>query len=345
MSSQKHLLVIRLSAMGDVAMTVPVISALIKQNPHVRVTILTREFFKPLFSELPNVEVFAADVKGKHKGVFGLFKLYKELKALQIDAVADLHNVLRSNILKVYFKLGGYSFSQINKGRSEKKKLTSGQNEFFKPLKTTHQRYADVFTDLNYSLNLKEAHYLAKLTLSENSIKLFDSKEKLTVGIAPYAAFEGKMYPLDLMEQVVSELSSNHTILLFGGGDKEKQQLEIWEKKFSNTICVVGKLTFSEELEVISNLNLMLAMDSGNAHLASLFALPTVTLWGVTHPYAGFYPFGQDIDNALLADKAKFPLIPTSIYGNKMPDGYSEAMRTILPESIIEKIISILKIA
>ena len=96
-------------------------------------------------------------------------------------------------------------------------------------------------------------------------------------------------------------------------------------------------------MPIIVNLDVMLAMDSGNAHLASFFGIPTVTLWGVTHPYAGFYPFGQDIENALLADRAKFPLIPTSVYGNKMPIGYSDAMRTILPEDIIGKILSLLR--
>ena len=343
MKSHKHLLVIRLSAMGDVAMTVPVISALIKEYPELKVTVLTRDFFKPIFSQIPNLTVYTADVKGKHKGVFGLWKLFKELKELKIDAVADLHNVLRSNILKAYFKLGGYSFSQIDKGRAEKKSLTSGNATSFKPLKSTHQRYADVFSALNFPLDLKETSCLAKRVLSEKSKQLFDSKEKIRIGIAPYAAFEGKMYPLDLMEQIVSQLSKNYKILLFGGGEKEQNQLEAWEKQFANTTSVVGKYTFSEELDIISNLDIMLAMDSGNAHLASLFKVPTVTLWGVTHPYAGFYPFGQDIGNALLADRDKFPLIPTSVYGNKMPEGYSEVMRTILPEDVIKKIESILK--
>lgn len=343
MSSKKHLLVIRLSAMGDVAMTVPVIFSLVNQYPNIKVTVLTRDFLKPIFSHLPNVNVFVIDVKGKHKGLFGLWKLYKELKALQIDAVGDLHNVLRSNILKIYFKLGRYHFVQIDKGRAEKKALTSAKKRFFKPLKTTHQRYADVFSALGFSLNLQKAPLLAKRPLTEKSKQLLEFGEAKRIGIAPFAAFEGKMYPLDLMEQVISQLSNTHKILLFGGGKKEQNQLEAWEKQFSNTVNIVGKHTFSEELDLISNLDMMLAMDSGNAHLASLFGVPTVTLWGVTHPYAGFYPFGQDIENALLADREKFPLVPTSVYGNKMPAGYSEAMRTIHPEDILKKIQTILK--
>lgn len=345
MRSKKHLLVIRLSAMGDVAMTVPVISALVYQNPDIKVTVLTRAFFKPLFSQLPNVSVYEADVNGKHKGVLGLWKLYKSLKALEINAVADLHNVLRSNILKIYFKLGGFQFAQIDKGRTEKKALTRPNNKVFKDLKTTHQRYIDVFKALEYTIDLSSNVILQKRKLSAKLQQEFDSEGIKKIGIAPFAAFQGKMYPLDLMEQVISELSKIDTyqILLFGGGKKEQEVLENWENDYENISSILGKATFSEELALISNLDTMLAMDSGNAHLAALFGVPTVTLWGVTHPYAGFYPFGQNIENALLSDRKEFPLIPTSVYGNKMPKGYTEAMRSIHPQDIVKKLKTILE--
>lgn len=340
MRSIKHLLVIRLSAMGDVAMTIPVLLALQKQYPEVKITVLTRSFFKPIFDDLPNVVVYAAEVKSKHKGVIGLWRLYKELKVLKIDAVVDLHNVLRSNILKQFFRLGGYKFKQINKGRSEKKALIINKGGLIKPLKSTHQRYKDVFSKCGFLIDLPTDVSLEKRELSEHINELIFISNKKLIGIAPFAAFKGKMYPIDLMEQVISVLctSNKYRVLLFGGGKKEQEQLEILENKYVNAISMIGKIQFSEELDIISNLDLMLAMDSGNAHLAAMFGIPTVTLWGVTHPYAGFYPFGQDANNALLADRTKFPLIPTSVYGNKLPEGYEDAMRTILPEDVILKI-------
>ncbi|SMG43547.1 glycosyltransferase family 9 protein [Arenibacter troitsensis] len=335
-----HILVIRLSAMGDVAMTVPIIAALLEQYPKVKITVLTRAFFSPLFSELNNVTVYEADVKGKHKGVFGLWKLYKELKSLHIDMVADMHNVLRSNILRLYFKLGSIPFVQVDKGRAGKKALTSLTHKVFEPLKTTHQRYADIFGKLAMPIDMEKANPLPKRAIAPSTKKLLKGKEQKWIGIAPFAAFNGKMYPLDLMEKVVHSLNktSGFKILLFGGGEREKTILDKWERNFENSINLVGKLTFKEELALISQLNLMLAMDSGNAHLAALFGIPTLTLWGVTHPYAGFYPFKQDPQNALLADREQFPLIPTSVYGNKYPPGYENVMRTIAPEDVLSKI-------
>ncbi len=343
-NNTKHILVIRLSAMGDVAMTVPVILGLIKKYPEVKITVLTKAFTAPIFTNIPNVRVYSADVKGKHKGVLGLWTLYKELKSLHIDAVADIHNVLRSTILKQYFKFSSIPFIQIDKGRAAKRELVNPQRTSFIPLKTTFERYAEVFGKLGYPIAISEMETLPKRAIPENVSYLKDSKAKSIIGIAPFAAFSGKMYPQHLMEEVLGSLNSskNYQIVLFGGGEKEIEILSKWDAQFENCHSVAGKLSFSDELKLISNLDLMLAMDSGNAHLAAMFAVPTLTIWGVTHPYAGFYPFNQPKQNALFSDRKKYPAIPTSIYGNKYPDGYDKVMETILPETIVQKINEIL---
>jgi len=343
-NSGSHILVIRLSAMGDVAMIVPVLNALKEKYPEVKITVLTRKFFQPLFAQLPNVEVYAVEVDGKHRGFFGLQRLFKELKRQQIDAVADLHNVLRSNVLKMFFKFSNTPFAQIDKGRPEKKALTASVNKVFCQLKSTHQRYADVFGSLGFPIDLSMAKALGKLKLSKKVEGIIGNDSKNKIGIAPFAAFDGKMLPLELMEEVIEKLNkiNAYQLCLFGGGVEEIRILDKLEAKYENAFNCAGKLSFEDELALISNLELMLSMDSGNGHLAAIFGIPIVTLWGVTHPYAGFSPFGQDPDNALFADRAQYPLIPTSVYGNKMPKGYEKAMETIAPEIIFKKIQEVL---
>tara|TARA_R110000737_G_scaffold253156_1_gene262577 strand:+ start:1064 stop:2116 length:1053 start_codon:yes stop_codon:yes gene_type:complete len=339
-----HILVIRLSAMGDVAMTVPVILGICKKYPSVKITVLTKPFMGPIFSDIPNVSVFNADVKGKHKRILGLWRLYKELAYLQIHMVADLHHVLRSSILKKFFKLRAIPFIQIDKGRDEKKKLIDPKRVKLEPLKSTFKRYSEVFEELGYPISVNEMVVLPKKALPKDFVHLKDNQEQLLVGIAPFAAFKGKMYPLNLMKEVVNELNNTnkYKIILFGGGQQEVEILSTWDNQFNNVFSTAGKLSFSAELGLISNLRLMLAMDSGNAHLAAMFGVPTVTLWGVTHPYAGFSPFGQSKDNALLADRVQYPLIPTSIYGNKFPAGYENVMSTIQPTKVVQKIIEVI---
>ncbi|WP_233268088.1 glycosyltransferase family 9 protein [Algibacter sp. L3A6] len=335
---KQHILVIRLSAMGDVAMTVPVLRALIKKYPDVKITVLTREFFAPFFRDLPNVTVFPAEVKKRHKGVLGLWKLANELKVFKIEVIADLHNVLRSQILKLFFF--GKHTVQIDKGRAEKKALVSGVN--FHQLKTTHQRYADVFNKLGYNLDLSNPTFPERAVLSTKLQAFLGHNFKKIIGIAPFAAHAGKMYPLNLMKQVIEALSKDYQIVLFGGGKQEVEVLTAIENSFDNVVNAAGKLNLNEELDLISNLDGMLAMDSGNSHMAAMMGVKTITIWGVTHPFAGFAPFNQPSEYALVANKDEFPEIPTSIFGNKYPENYKEAAGSISPEAIIAKVKSVI---
>ena len=328
--------------MGDVAMTIPVIRALVAQYPEIKITFLSKSFLKPLFDDIPNVHFYAADVTNTHKGILGLHKLYKELKQLNITHIADVHNVLRSKILRSFFKFSTNKIAVINKGRSEKKALTRITNKVFKQLQTSHERSADVFRKLDFPVDISSPTKLKKPNLKNSVLNLIGEKKNKWLGIAPFAAYEAKMYPLDLMEKVITELSKNYTILLFGGGEKEVALLSKIEEKFPNCISLAGKLNLSEELNAIAHLDCMLAMDSGNAHFAAMLQIPTITLWGATHPFAGFAPFNQPKENCILPDLEKYPNIPCSIYGNKICDGYEDVMRTILPENVIKKIETIL---
>ena len=325
--------------MGDVAMAVPVLRVFAQTYPEVKITMLSRPFFKPLFEGIPNLDFLEADVKGKHKR-FGIINLANEAKDLGIDAVADLHNVIRSKIISKYLKFKGLKIATIDKGRSEKKKLVNARGGIISPLKSTHQRYADIFEKLGFPIDLKKYSAPPKKRLTPKLNGLLGVENKKLIGIAPFAAHTSKMYPLSLMAEVIRELDSTdkYRIFLFGGGKKEIEQLKKLEHPFTNVTNVAGKLTFEEELALISNLDLMISMDSGNGHLAAMFGVPVITLWGVTHPFAGFAPFNQPKKNQLLSDRKTYPLIPTSIYGNKFPAGYDKAMETIAPEMVISKI-------
>ena len=329
--------------MGDVAMSIPVIRALTEKHPECKITVLSKPFFKPLFDKIPQVSFFAAQVNTKHKGILGLFKLYRELKKEKITHVADFHDVLRSKILRTLFIFNGNPCTYIDKGRTEKKALTRTKNKIFKQLKTSHQRYAEVLNKLGFNLDLSNPTLIEKKKLSEKITLITGLKKDTWIGIAPFAAFKGKVYPLQLMEEVIKEMASKgFKIFLFGGGKHEIKILNTIENTYKNVINLAGQLSFKEELKVISELDLMVSMDSGNAHLAAMQQVKTITLWGVTHPYAGFAPFHQPDDYCLISDLEKYPKIPCSIYGNKVINGYENVMETISPDRVIEKIMSVL---
>lgn len=345
----------RLSAMGDVAMTVPVLRAFVAQHSEIKVTVISRPFFKPLFEGIPNVSFFEFDEKQRHKGFFGLLRLFQDLKALNIDAFADLHNVLRSKVVRTLFALSGKKTAQVDKARAEKAALTRAENKIFQPLTTIFERHAKVFQELGFTINLSSrivgTTFPEKAVLSNDILKTLVENEKIPdfsgirIGIAPFAQYDSKVYPLDLMQEVIHQLAenSNYKILLFGGGKKEIELLDSLSKDKENVIVVAGKLKFEQELQLISNLDVMLSMDSGNAHIAAMLGVKVITLWGATHPFTGFLPFNQPLENALVSDRNLFPKLPTSVYGNKKVEGYEDAMRTISLQSVVEKINSVVE--
>ena len=328
----------RLSAMGDVAMTVPVLRAFVKQYPTIKITVISRPFFKPFFDGIPNLSFFAFDEKERHKGFLGLLRLFSDLKQLKIDAFADLHNVLRSKIVRTLFALSGKKVAAVDKDREGKKALTALENKVFKQLPTMFENHIQVFKKLGFAVDLSNPVFPEKAVLSSEILEIIGENHQKLIGIAPFAQYDSKVYPLDLMKEVIAKLAENpeNKILLFGGGKKEIEILDSISSPYQNVINMAGKIKFQQELQLISNLNVMLSMDSGNAHIAAMLGVKVVTLWGATHPFAGFSPFNQPLENALVSDREKYPLLPTSVYGNKIIPGYEEVMRTITVDSILQ---------
>jgi len=320
--------------MGDVAMTVPVLSAFSKAHPKVKLTVLTKKQFAPLFRDLKMGTVLSVDFNKTHKGIFGLYRLSKLLRNTQIEAVADLHNVLRTKVLKLFML--GIKFIQIDKGRAEKKALITGK--IVTSLRTTSQRYLDVFRSLGFKFEIENPFFPSPRQLGISTTKALGDFTDAIIGIAPFAAYSSKTYPISKMDKVIFELQKETKVLLFGGGANETKQLETIASKYSNVFCIAGKFSLSDELDIISNLKVMLSMDSSNGHMAAMLGVKVVTLWGVTHPFAGFAPFHQLETNSLLPNLETYPKIPTSIYGNNYPQGYEFAMQTITVESVVKTI-------
>ena len=312
-------------------MVSPVLKELLENNKNYKISLLTNFQFFPFFRAFNDVNLIPFDKKKQHKGLFGMFRLFKEIKKLDLDYVVDLHEVLRTNFLKAVLKV---PFYQIDKGRDEKQNLVSGK--IFAPLKSTHQRYRDVFEKIGISIKPLSKTQIHRVDISD--LKLIPKNNKLLIGIAPFAAHNGKEYPIVQMEEVIKEINKDFNVILFGGGKKEEFILDDLAGKYSNVINIANKFSLDQEMDVISNLSIMLSMDSANGHIAALMGIKVLTIWGVTHPFAGFSPYGQTDKNNILVNRLQFPKIPTSIYGEKFPNGYEKAISSISSKEIISKL-------
>lgn len=344
----EHILIIRFSAIGDVAMTVPVVYSLARQYPNVRFTMLSRPSVQPFFEDLaPNVSFMGADIKGEYRGVKGLNSLYRRLTAKNFTAIADLHNVLRSDYLRMRFNIDRYKVAHINKHRDGKRQLIAKANKKLCQQPTSFQNYAEVFDKLGYPVELnftsifpKEGGNLRLLSAAIGEKKTFQQ----WIGIAPFAAHKGKIYPMEQMEKVVGIISSRHPscrIFFFGGGSNEMDIINSIVEKYpnaTNASAVLGGLR--SELILMSHLDVMVSMDSSNMHMASLVGCPVVSVWGATHPFAGFVGWGQKPADIV---QAELDCRPCSIYGNKpCLRGDYACLTSISPETVADHVEKVL---
>ncbi|WP_314058897.1 glycosyltransferase family 9 protein [Empedobacter brevis] len=330
-TTHKKILVLRFSALGDVTMIAPVLQEFIEQHPTAEVYVASRPFMESIFKQFPQIKFIPVDLNKNYKGFFGLFKLYKELKSYHFDYVADFHNVIRSKVITTFFQLNGTKTATLDKGRAEKKALVHQQNRVFKQLKLTTERYADVLRKLGFTVHLK------------HEIRPKANKEHQSVGIAPFAAFTSKMYPIEKMKIVATKLAENgYKVYLFGGGKKEVEELKTWENFHSNITSLAGTISFEEELHAIAKLETMISMDSANMHLASLMGTRTISIWGGTHPYAGFLGYGQAMEDVIQDETMKCR--PTSIFG-KDPKEFEnyDYFQNLSAEYVYQQIIQRLK--
>ncbi len=336
----KTILVIRTTAMGDVAMTVPVVNQFMEQNSDVRIVFLTSSPFKPFFRYLSgSITIETADFHGVHSGFKGIVKLYKELSSkYDIDVILDLQVKLYSLVMSLLFKVfSGVSTIRLDKGKKDKKEITRRNNKIRRQLPKMLFRYADVFKSAGFDFDFKEIPYSHRETIPEKYS--FLDGEKL-IGVSPLASFEGKQLPLPLLRSVIERLIERlpeYKLLIFGGGRYEKMVGDSLESFYKGHVfSTIGKMNISLEMDLMSNLDLMISMDSSAQHVCSLLGTKVLTIWGATQPMTGFLGYSLSDENVLTI---AMDCSPCSVYGNKeCYMGDRPCLSTMTAEQIVGKV-------
>lgn len=347
-------LMARFSALGDVAMTIPVVYSACRCYPDVSFVMLTRPALTGIFINPPkNLRVVGADVKHEYKGVLGLRRLASEMRReFRPDAFLDLHNVLRTNVIGLFLGLHGVRKYTLQKARARRRALTRRRNKVMLPMISQRARYREVFFQAGIAVNenfngLYGGRGQAPVSAFACITQPKTSADEKWVGIAPFAAHQGKIYPPELMEEVLDRLIAEGPeqlrVFLFGGGGREAEILSTWAGKYPDKVCSLAgkKYGFPAEIALLNHLDAMVAMDSANMHFASLAQTPTLSIWGATHPYCGFKAWRQSDKDAI-----QLPLScrPCSVFGSKpCHRGDYLCMTAIRPETIYKRIIELLK--
>lgn len=317
-------LVIRFSAMGDVALTIPVIRGVLAANDNLHITFVSNQKFAPLFYNIPNFTFLGVDLK-EYSGISGLHKLFKELSALQSwDRIIDLHSVMRTWILGSFFQFSGQRVYRIDKGRAEKKALVRRKNKVFKRLPHTTDRYMQVFADAGISGQINSGESIQSDNQSRDNLFRFMeengvNKDQVLIGIAPFSKHLEKEWPLSKINALIASLTATdkYKIILLGGGQKEVERLRQIADTHKHTLNLAGVLGLAEEISLMHHLDCVVAMDSFNMHLAALCDTKIVSIWGATHYFAGFGPLNNNERFAVEIPVTVLDCRPCSVFGSK----------------------------
>lgn len=335
-----RLLVIRTSAMGDVALITPVLTGLRKQYPDIELVLLTRPAFKPFFSSIGGLRLFFPDFKNRHKGFLGLVRLLSDIKSQgKFDYVIDLHDVLRTKILRLFFTLSGVPVSVIDKGRSEKKSVIKGMQK--NRIKHSVERYCDAFAKAGFPVIIPKGPWIipSPEAIAKTGL-ITHSQGELNIGVAPYAKHKLKMWPEENMVRLLELISEKHKskFWLFGGNE-ESERLTALQTRIPGSFNVAGRLNLDEELALISKLDLMIAMDSSNMHMAALVGTKVISIWGGTDPLSGFGAWMQPDNFSISISVDELTCRPCTTYGKgECRRGDHACMNWLTPEIVFQRL-------
>lgn len=341
MNDPKHIIIYRISALGDVAMLVQSVHNVLQNNPDLKITMITRPKLEVLFGEHERLFFHAIDTKNSHKNLPGLIKFAKEIKSMKPDLFIDMHDVLRSKIIRSSLKINGIKVMVFDKGRSEKEQMLKGLKTF-EQVNHSIERYNDVLSRTGFTL---DPAFRYVLPVHDNE---FPSSKKLKrIGFAPFAAHESKEWGLENTKAFLHaiEQQTELEVLLFGGGKEEERKLKELTFEYKCVQSVAGQYSLEEELSIMKSCDLFIAMDSSNMHMADLVGCKVISIWIATHPYFGFYAWSNK-ENSIVLSQQDYPAIPLSIFGKlkseKDLQKVNDIRRLISPEIVIKEIAEIL---
>lgn len=340
-----RILVQRYSALGDIFILLPILQQLKLHYPQVQLGFVSKPFVEPLFTDL-DIEFFPIKTKGKHKGLNGLHRFSRELlKDFKPDLVIDAHAVLRSMVLNASFQLQGLKVEAIQKDRKARKDFLKAKAQNRKPLQAFSQLHLNTLARAGFALPFDRNNIpLAPYTMHPETEAWWQvHKAEQNIGIAPGARHLTKAWPshhfIDLMQQTKGE---NRRFFLFGGPDEVESLKKMGVESGADYQVIAGKFSLDQEIALCKNLNAFVSNDSSNMHLAAWSGIPVISIWGGTHPEAGFAPYGNEHLQLGLADDA-LDCRPCSIFGSsECKRGDFACLQELHPKTVAAKLSALL---
>lgn len=319
------ILIINTAFLGDIALTA-FLTQKIKDLHNCHISVLTTKSGAEVLSSIKSIDcLFILDKKGLHKSIADTIEYSKSLSVYNFDSIISLHKSYRtSQIVKNIYAKTKIGFDIATNSRVYNRKIKY-HNHFHEV-----ERYlSTVFDDLSL--------HKVELDISEND-KLFVENilvqekfndDKKTIVLAAGSVWQTKKWGNDKFINLSNILKEQYNVVFIGSKvDKVDNPL--------GTINLCGITNFAQTFHLLTLSNLIITNDSAPTHFASIANIPTITIFGATHPMFGFSPLA---DNSIIIQNENLKCRPCRIHGSEeCPLGTHECMTSIKPSEVAEKI-------
>lgn len=338
-------LVQRYSALGDIIILLPILQQLKLDYPELKIAFASKPLVAPFFNDL-DIEFIPIDHKGKHKGLRGLRRFAKEIEEqFGPDIIIDAHMVLRSMVVSRSFQLSGRKVYSIRKDRPARKRFLKAAAEGREPLMQISRLHLENFQRAGFDLNFnRESIPIAPFSLDEEIKLWFEERKALqNIGIAPGSKHLSKTWPNEKYLEVMKGLKSkDRHFFLFGGWDEHDTLDKLGRESGCSYSVMAGKFSLDQESALCKELSVFISNDSSNMHLAAWSGCPVVSIWGGTHPDAGFAPYMNEAHMVALGDD-ELGCRPCSVFGTgECSRGDFACLHHLDSQSVLQKVNSIL---
>jgi ADP-heptose:LPS heptosyltransferase len=317
-------LILRFSSIGDIVLTTPVIRCLKQQYPDAEVHFATKKSYKTLLENNPYIDKVLVLENG-------LKELVKSLKSENYDYVIDLHNNLRTRIIKLRLGVKSFSFEKLN---LQKWILVKFKKNLM-PNVHIVDRYMKTVESLGVKNDNKGLDYFIP---EQDEIPMDWLPENFRNGYAVYAIggqHNTKKMPLPKMIKLCQTIKL--PLVLIGGKEDvvvSEQLISVTylqtsnvEHQTSNVFDTCGKCNLNQSASIIKNANIVYTHDTGMMHVAAALKRKVISIWGNTVPAFGMYPYQTDFE---VIENNNLQCRPCSKIGfDKCPAGHFKCMNDL----------------
>lgn len=325
LNENSKILIINTAFLGDIALT-SFLTQKIKNHYKCDISVLTTKSGAEVLSSIKSIDsLFIIDKKTTHKAMPDTIEFAKGLSSYNFDVIISLHKSYRTSKIVKNIKADvkiGFDTASNARVYTHKVKYLSHKHEVERYFSTIFTEYSLEKVDLEISED--EKLFVENVLVQQ---KIDDDKQ--TIVLAPGSVWETKKWGNKKYYNLANILKQKYNVIFIGSTN------DCFEVPVG-TIDLFGKTNFNQTFHLLSLSHLIVTNDSAPTHFASIINIPTITIFGATHPMFGFGPLA---DRSLIIRNVDLKCSPCRIHGSdECPLGTHECMTSISSELVADNV-------